>query len=506
MTSAMDSSEEAWQRRIRELYANVDELYSHVDTTVVVFDRALVEVSASNDAVAKELAPRLVDIARSMMETGEQRRDIPLDNIGRKRVHAFALREVQSIVGVVFVVVDDGARRELFVRSAMAIFDGYRQNEATLLERARAAHAEAQHANRQRDRFLAIAAHELQSPMTSILLWLQILRDVSVEPAVRAQALDAIEDSATGGSLLVADLLDVSRALNAKLHIDREPTLVGRVLQSAIDDARQRANSPQVEVVAHFDPALGHVLGDSRRLRQIFTNLLSNALNSTDEGQVSVTARQNDATITIDVSDTGRGIEPMFLERLFEPFQQADETRSGAGLGLGLTIARELVMLHGGTLSASSQGLGHGAKFTVTFPRAQDAIRPEPKTQVSIAGLHILVVDDDALLLGGLAVILRAAGAVVACARSAAAAYAILEKVHVDVLLSDIGMPGEDGCSLVQRIRAVPMQVPAIAITAGTSLDAKERALAAGFNRYLQKPIDIPMLLTTIVDVLSLPT
>jgi len=501
----MSATDEAWQRRIRDLYANVEELYSHLDVTVVVFDRDGVELSASADAARQQLAARLVDFARQILENGEEQRDIALDHTGRQRVHAFALRDLQSIAGVVCVVVDDGARRELFVRCAMAIFDGYRQNEQALLERERRALEEARRANRQRDQFLAVVAHELQAPMASILLWEHVMRDPNVDAASRAAALDAIHESALGGSLLVSDLLDVSRAINGKLHIERRLTSVARVLTLAIDDARQRANSPKVQVIADLDPELGDVLGDSRRLRQVFNNLLSNALNSTDQGVVSVRADQDHDTITIDVSDTGRGIAPAFLPHLFEPFMQADGTGARAGLGLGLGIARELVALHGGMLSASSEGLGHGARFTVTLPRTHVAAAATgAPARSSIAGVRVLVVDDDALMLEGLQVILRAAGAVVTGARCAAAAYAILEHDPIDIVLSDIGMPGEDGYSLVRRMRAAPgtmRGIPAIAISALAGEDGRENARVAGFDRYLTKPIDLPLLMSSIAEV-----
>src|SRR5690606_24173243 len=185
----------------------------------------------------------------------------------------------------------------------------------------------------------------------------------------RTSALDAIHESATGQALLIADLLDVSRAINGKLHIDRRLTPIARVLAMAIETARPHATARGLEIVAQLDPELGDVLGDSRRLRQIFDNLLSNAIKCTELGQITVRARQSDDAITIDVRDTGRGIAPAFLPHVFDPFRQADE--SGDGLGLGLGIARQLVELHGGTISAWSKGIGHGAVLTLTLPRAR---------------------------------------------------------------------------------------------------------------------------------------
>lgn len=503
----MDEQDETWQRRIRELYANVEELYSHVDITVVIFDRDLVEVRPGADTrPANQLGQPLADIARRVLETGEPYCDIALDHIGRQRVHGFPMRHEGSVVAVACVIADDGARRELFVRCAMAIFDGYRQNEAALLGRERKALEEARRANQQRDQFLAVVAHELRSPMASILLWEQVLRNPAIDSDTRTSALDAIHESATGQALLVADLLDVSRAINGKLHIDRRLTSISRVLTMAIESARPRADARQLAIVAQLDPELGDVLGDSRRLRQIFDNLLSNAIQCTEQGRISVHARQSDESITIDVSDTGRGIDAAFLPHLFEPFRQADESSASEGLGLGLGIARQLVELHGGTLSASSEGLGHGATFTVSLPRIRGRAQPLSSARQTIAGIRVLVIDDDARILEALEILLRGAGAVVATARSAATAYPILQQGELDIVLSDIGMGAEDGYSLVRRIRGMsgPIQsVPAIALTARVTDDSRERALSAGFDRYVTKPIDIGLMISTIAELVG---
>lgn len=502
----MDDQDAIWQRRIRELYANVEELYSHIDITVLIFDRLLVEVSPASAGPAVQFARPLAEIARRALETGEPQRDIALDEIGRQRVHAFPLRDQTSIVGVVCVVDDDGARRELFVRCAMAIFDGYRQNEAALLERERQSREEAQRANRLRDEFLAVVSHELRSPIASILLWEQVLRSPVLDADTVASALDAIHESAAGQALLINDLLDVSRAINGKLHIDRRLTSVARVLSRAIDTARPHANARQLEIVSQLDPDLGVVLGDSRRLRQIFDNLLSNAIKCAERGQVVVRARQSDDSIMIDFSDTGRGIAAAFLPHVFEPFRQGDGSGND-GLGLGLGIARQLVELHGGTLSASSEGVGLGAQFTVRLPRIHDGVgEDEPAAHPAITGVRVLVVDDDTRILEALQHLLRRAGAVVATASSAAAAYLLLQQGKTDVVLSDLGMPGEDGYSLMRRIRATPGAMrflPSIALTARFTEDSHDRALAAGFDWYLMKPIDIDLLIANIAELVG---
>lgn len=499
----MDDQEETWQRRIRELYANVEELYSHVDITIVVFDRGLVEVSAEHGS-SNRFGQLLADVARRVFETGEAQRDVACDPVGRQRAHAFPLRDGDSIVSVVCVVDDDGARRELFVRCAMAIFDGYRQKEASLLERERRALEEAQRANQLRDQFMAVIAHELRSPLASILLWEQVLRNPDVDSATRASALDAIHESANGQALLVADLLDVSRAINGKLHIDRRLTSIARVLTLAIETARPHAAARGLEIVSQLDPTLGDVLGDSRRLRQILDNLLSNAIKCTERGRITVRARQSDDSITIDLRDTGRGIAPAFLPHVFDPFRQANEGGPGDGLGLGLGIARQLVELHGGTLSASSEGLGHGAELTVILPRARTSARTMTSSQPLIASARVLIVDDDTRMAEALQLLLQSLGAIVTTAQSAATAFPVLLLGDIDIVLSDIGMAGEDGYSFVQRIRATSgglQSIPAIAITARVADDTRQRAFAAGFDRYLTKPIDIGLLVSEIADL-----
>jgi signal transduction histidine kinase len=492
-----DDDRESWQQRINELYTDVEQLYAHIDISVVVFDRDLVEVSSIGTAT-NALSPQLVDIARRVIETERANGDVPLDRLGRRRAHGYPIRDASGIAGVVCVVDDDGARRELFVRCAMAIFDGYRRNEAALLERERRALEEARRANQLRDRFLAMVAHELKAPMSAILLWERIMREHGLDATLRGQALDAIHDAATSQALLVEDLLDVSRAINGKLHMERRATAIGPALALAIANAQPDAEARDVEISLEVGDDIGDVLGDPRRLRQIFDNLLSNAIKWTSGGQVSVAARQDADSITITVSDTGSGISTEFLPHVFDAFRQSDER---LGLGLGLAIARELVELHGGTIAAASEGIGTGATFTVRMPRFRAPAASEP---VGIAGVRVLLVDDDAQLLGALQVLLAAAGAAVQTALSAAAAHRILERRETDIVVSDLSMPGEDGLAFVTRLRQGPAasrSLPAIAITALAMDGARERALAAGFDRYITKPIDMAALIGSIAEL-----
>ncbi len=487
---------EAWQQRIRELYSDVEQLYSHVDISVVLFDRELVEVTAQGGG-ATSLAQPLAEIARRVLETGSPECDVPLDALGRRRAHSYPIRDAAGVSGVVCVVDDDGARRELFVRCAMAIFDGHRREEALLRERERKALDEARRANELRDRFIAMVAHELKSPMASILLWEQVLRDPAHDVGLRTQALDAIHEAAAGQSLLIEDLLDASRAINGKLRIERRPTPIDRVLMLAIANVRPVAETRDVELAIDIAGDVGEVLGDSRRLRQIFENLLSNAVRCTSPGRISVAARHDGESVTIEVSDTGCGISADFLPHVFEAFRQSDD-RPGLGLGLGLAITRQLVQLHGGTITATSGGIGAGATFTVQLPR----LRPSAASpQRALEGIRVLLIDDDPHLLEALNVLLMAAGAVVRTALSAPAGRRILEERATDIVVSDLGIPGEDGIAFVKRLRDEPTPIrslPAIIITASTRESDRERALAAGVDRYMTKPIEIDVLISNI--------
>jgi signal transduction histidine kinase/CheY-like chemotaxis protein len=495
-----DDDRERWQQRISELYTDIEQLYAHVDISVVLFDRDLVEVTSTGTAT-NELSVQLAEIARRVLETERPNGDVPLDGLGRRRAHGYPIRDASGIAGVVCVVDDDGARRELFVRCAMALFDGYHRNEAALLERERRALEEARRANHLRDRFLAMVAHELKSPMATVLLWERVLRDPGVDATLRAQALDAIHDAAAGQAVLVEDLLDVSRAINGKLHIERRPTDIGPALAQAIANVQPDAEARDVEIALELGDDVDEVFGDPRRLRQIFDNLLSNAIKCTSGGRVSVVARRDADTITIEVSDTGSGISADFLPHVFDAFRQSDD-RLGRGLGLGLAITRELVELHGGTITAASDGIGAGATFAMKLPRL--GVPVATSGLHALAGVRVLLVDDDAQLLGALQVLLAAAGAVVQTALSAAAARRILERRETDIVVSDLSTPGEDGLTFVKRLREEPgssRSLPTIAITALAMDGDRERALAAGFDRYITKPIDIEILICSIAEL-----
>ena len=418
-------------------------------------------------------------------------------------------RVVESHEEVEFVDVPFGSHRLAGVaRPFASALGGFTGVAVTILStetaRERTALADAQLANRQKDQFIATISHELRAPLAAMLLWEKVLRDDGLDPATRAKALDAIHESASSQSRLVADLLDVSRAINGKLHIDKKPVAIDEVIAAVVDSIRPTAEQRRVVLACDLD-ARHHVLGDANRLRQIVANLISNAIKCSDDGGiVTVRGRRRDASVEISIEDLGRGISAELLPHLFEPFRQASGVHDG-GLGLGLAITSQLVTLHGGTIVASSAGLGKGATFRVRLPlaAAQGAFVSAPN-RPRLGGVHVLVVDDDHRVLEALQLLLERAGAVVETASSAAAGYGAIERAVPDVVLSDLSMPDGDGCSLMRRIREGERgvrRVPAVAMTAHVADVNRQDALAAGFDRYVAKPLDIDHLISTIAHL-----
>ncbi len=384
---------------------------------------------------------------------------------------------------------------------------------AELVELERAARDDAEQANRLKDQFLASVSHELRAPLTTMSLWIRVLRDASSSAALRTQAVAAIDESAQAQSRLVADLLDVARAISGKLFVDLRPVSLAGIVRAAVADVRASAAREHVEIVVHIDDTVGKVDGDAHRIRQIVDNLLSNAVKFSDAGSaIDVTVRRNRRMVILDVMDHGRGIAPEFMARLFQPFSQTDDalTRSHAGLGLGLSIAHQLVMLHHGTLTAASRGHGHGATFTLSIPAASHRV-PSPAPGSALAapvldGIRVLIVDDDWRVRDALVILLARAGAAVDTAGSATAARAQIEANTPDAVLCDIAMPGEDGYSFVRQLRTAAAPggtVPAIALTAHASASDGHRALGAGFNLHLPKPIDVERLVASVYELVA---
>jgi signal transduction histidine kinase len=356
--------------------------------------------------------------------------------------------------------------------------------------------AELRETNRLKDEFLATVSHELRTPLSALRSWVWMLRRGSLDAEGTARAIDAIERNVLAQTRIVDDLLDVSRIVTGKLQLRAGPVELRDVVDAAVDAIVPAATAKGIELLRGADAEAAPVLGDADRLQQVVWNLLSNAIKFTPAGgRVEVQLERGAHEVAVRVTDTGKGIPPAFLPHVFERFRQADAstTRTTAGLGLGLAIVRHLIELHGGRVEAHSGGEGQGATFTVVLPLfrtvpdvpAPAVAEPQP---ASVAGLVVLLVEDDADTREGLALVLSGAGAAVMSAASATEALASLGAATADVIVCDIGLPGEDGYALLHAVRERGQHVPAVALTAYARECDRARALAAGFCEHVAKP------------------
>ncbi len=386
-------------------------------------------------------------------------------------------------------------------------YDGERSR---LLKLERHARNEAQVANRAKDEFLAVVFHELRTPLNVMLGWTRMLRSGMIgSDEKREQALATIERSATAQTQLIEDILDVSRIITGKLSLSLGPVPLVPLIEGCLEAARPAASAKTVELRSHLDPNAGEVTGDRDRLQQVFANLLNNAVKfSKPGGRVGIAVRRADAdTVEIDVTDEGEGIDQAFLPHIFERFRQFESstTRAHGGLGLGLAIVQHIVELHGGTVSAASEGRGRGARFRVrlrnegVLPRAEH--KPESESSptqrpgaTDLAGTKLLLVEDEADTRDLMVVILEQLGAEVVAVSDAATALEKIRTWRPDLIVSDIGMPRENGYQLITKIRALPPaeggRTPAVALTAYARVEDRARALAAGFDAHMTKPVD----------------
>jgi signal transduction histidine kinase/ActR/RegA family two-component response regulator len=396
--------------------------------------------------------------------------------------------------------------------------DALRQSEARLrkvvvLERE--ARAKAQDADRAKDEFLATLSHELRTPLNAILGWVGMLRAGKVRDDRRSGALDVIERNARTQARLVEDLLDVSRIITGKVRLEVQPLQMGPIVSTVVEALRPGAESRKVHVHTRIDPTDRYVMADAARLQQIVWNLLSNAIKFTPaDGHVYVNMVASLDELELTVRDTGMGIAPDFLPHVFERFRQADSstTRTHSGVGLGLSIARHLVELHGGEISAESAGVGAGATFIVRLPlvaRVGVGGVVDDLSPVDLHGMRVLVVDDDEDARNLLEGSLVASRAEVTTAESAEEALKLLQKMSLEVMVSDIGMPEMDGYELIRRIRALPGpagRIPAIALTAYVHPDDRTRALDAGYQIHMPKPVDLIALHAALDRLRTAPT
>jgi signal transduction histidine kinase len=364
-------------------------------------------------------------------------------------------------------------------------------------------------ANRAKDVFLATLSHELRTPLTPVVGWIKLLRSGTLDEKSVLQALDAIERNAWLQSRLIDDLLDTSRIATGKLHFEPKATDLNASVKAAVDTVRTSAAARNIELNVLLHPASLIVMGEPVRLQQIAWNMVSNAIKFTDPGgKVTITTGLEGAQAYLTVTDTGIGIAPEFLPHVFDRFRQADgsTSRRHGGLGLGLAIADALAKMHGGKLEAQSQGVGHGASFTLRVDLALSGkVAPEAVDQRvhSLEGLDVLIVEDspDTLLL--LSTIFRREGANVTTAASAAEALQSAVTKRPKIIVSDIGMPEVDGYQLLEQLRILPglSDVPAIAISGYASEEDRERALAVGYLALVPKPVDLDTLFTLIQDL-----
>ena len=395
-----------------------------------------------------------------------------------------------------------------------------------LLAREQSLRAEAEKANRVKDEFLATVSHELRTPLNAILGWATIMRSRKIDEATAERAIEAIERNAKSQAQLIEELLDVSRIISGKMRLDIKPIAVTPVVQAAIDSVRPAAEAKDIRLEIVIDPAADKLSADEGRLQQVIWNLLSNSIKFTPRGgSVQVKVSRKDSFAQISVRDSGEGISLQFLPYVFDRFKQADAStnRKHGGLGLGLAIARNLAELHGGTIEAESEGEGLGATFTVTLPitavvspvtrvaesENRDAVKETSgiSDRPNLAGIKILAIEDGADARELLRVVLEGFGADVATASSAREGLEVMAGWRPDVIVSDIGMPGEDGYSFIEQVRKLKASeggnTPAIALTGFVRVEDRMRALEAGYQMFVPKPVQANELGKTIATLVG---
>jgi PAS domain S-box-containing protein len=441
----------------------------------------------------------IVGLANNSILIAKDGTEWPIDD------SAAPIRNDQGEVGGVVLVF-----RDISERKRMEL------ERERLLATAQAAQKEAEQANRLKDEFLATASHELRTPLTAVVGWSRMLRAGKLDAENSARALETIERNATLQTKLIDDLLDVSRIITGKLILDRRAIEMAHVVSDAVNTVSPAADAKHITIETSFDAEAGPVLGDANRLQQVVWNLLSNAVKFTPKnGSIEVSLQRVDSQTEISVRDSGEGISSDFLPYVFDRFRQGDgkTTRTHSGLGLGLAIVRQLVELHGGTVKAHSDGPGLGATFTLQLPvlsikrapgsTARDLTLTRAKVTDELSmeyppcldGVRVLVVDDDSDTRQMLQAVLSECQADVFTASSAAEAIKEIERRKPDVLVSDLGMPKQDGYELIKEVRKMESadnstRIPALALTAYAKTEDRVRALAGGYQVHLSKPVE----------------
>jgi signal transduction histidine kinase/ActR/RegA family two-component response regulator len=442
-----------------------------------------------------------------------------VDTAARSAAESFAMTAflATALVGVLFFA----------VRRHLRVLDKAEQDREALLSQEQAAHRAAkeareklEEADRAKDAFIATVSHELRTPLSPIMTWAEVLRRGNLDDQQVRLAVEAIQRSAKAQAQLIEDLLDVSRIAAGKMRLEVRPVDLAGVIRSAIDVVQPAADAKSIRLQSVLDTRTAPVSGDGDRLQQVVWNLLANAVKFTPRGgRVTVVLERVNSHAEIAVSDTGHGIAADFLPILFERFRQGEATsaRGSTGLGLGLAIVRHIVEAHGGTVHAESPGPGKGSVFTVKLPlllisrTAGEGQRRHPTAattfrehQPALDGLRVLVVDDEADSNEAVRALLSSCGAEVRPATSVAQALEILGEWTPHLLVSDIGMPGEDGYALIAKVRALEdgsKRIPAIALTAHASVEDRVRVLSAGFQMHVPKPVEPAELLAAVASI-----
>ncbi|HEX8559694.1 MAG TPA: ATP-binding protein [Pyrinomonadaceae bacterium] len=504
---------------------------AHVDPAKVEWARGLAE-RYPYDPEAPHGLPAVLRTAAS--ELYEEVPDELLAAAARDEEHLRIMRELgftsvmvvpltargRAVGAITFVTAESGRR---YGAEDLAFAEDLARRASLAVENARL-YRQAQDANRIKDEFLATLSHELRTPLTAILGWASMLLAGGFDAGATRRAVETIERNARAQRQIVEDVLDVSRIITGKLRLDLRPVEARGVLQEAVETVRPAAEAKGVYLSTLLSAEAGEISADPDRLRQVMWNLLSNAVKFTPRGgRVEVELRREGERAVVRVGDTGQGIAPEFLPHVFDRFRQADmgTTRQHGGLGLGLSIVRHLVELHGGEVTAESEGLGRGSTFTLRLP-LRDAPRQEARSQAprasaapgaaggvaaapSLAGTRVLLVEDEEDARTMLKTLLEGCGARVHAAGSAAEAWASLEGAGCDVLVSDIGMPTEDGYSLIGRVRERDARrgarTPSVALTAYAREEDRARSLSAGFDAHLAKPVEPAELLAVVAEL-----
>jgi PAS domain S-box-containing protein len=400
-----------------------------------------------------------------------------------------------------------------------------KQAEARLqeaLRQAQEARQQAEEASRLKDEFLATVSHELRTPLTSMMGWIGMLRHGKLEEETARKAMETIDRNVKSQAQLVEDLLDISRIVSGKMHLNVRPVEPSSIINAAVDAIRHAAEAKNIRLQMIVDPSTGAVAGDYERLQQVVWNLLSNAVKFTPKGgRVEVRLERVESNVEVTVSDNGKGIRPEFLPFVFERFSQADgsTTRAYGGLGVGLAIVKSIVEQHGGTVRASSEGEDQGASFTVSLPvkEVEPSRQPRepseraaqasttPECPQELTGLRILMVDDELDTCQMVSTAFEQCGAKVLIATSAAEALGHMHKWIPDVLIADISMPEMDGYELIRQIRKRAPQagggIPAVALTAMARIEDRAKVLASGYQMYVAKPVELAELRAVIASL-----